>query len=665
MAIGQLDVKLSLDTAEFSTNASKAQKDAERLSKAIGAAFGVGVGLAAVAGFKALQDALSDVTKEAEKFVSLASSLGEIGGATALQASALAFESVGVSAEGASKAIETFSKVAIDSVMGKATDATRAAKALGVTFQETGGQAQNSIEQIQRLINTFAGYRDSVQKAAAVQALFGVQGSDAAKLLSQTGDAFIKNQQAAERNAAALQGLAGAWSDFRSDVQSALGGVMADIAPALTDAIDLVRGFATTIDDVLGGLGEAFSGDAGAGAFADVVVAAFRALAKGVLESVISVTDAINDLRSALGVAQKAGSIVGGMFEAGSKSIAEGQDLSRVMAEVGASFLGSAAEIREGASAFDEAFSDVSAATTKLSVSTRADLMLGLNAAGAGIDALTTKANAAKGPLADLGNVFDKIGGGGKKGGGGGKSEADRQAEALKRWADQMIRSVDPAIAYQEQVDKLNQAFAAGLVTGDQYAAILAKIGQQHPPSDYAKSINDFQEGLKSFADSAASSLANAIVEGEDLGDVFASLAKQLAAMVIQTLILKPLFDSLASSLSNLGGGGGILGLLSGGDAPAGWGDPVVFGAAAGVAMAGAITGAAQALAASGRSSARAGANVGGVQNTIGSISMSISPDRGDVTSDTKTGAKLGDRFVKLIQAEMVRQSRPGGLLRQ
>jgi hypothetical protein len=261
-----------------------------------------------------------------------------------------------------------------------------------------------------------------------------------------------------------------------------------------------------------------------------------------------------------------------------------------------------------------------------------------------------TEANATIGKLRE--QYFPAKGGGGGGGGGGGKEMIpglDMSTEQLEAWSKQMQMTLDPTIRLREEQDKLNAAIAAGKFPAELQAQAMAKLQEQYGQTaektfDLQKT---FESMMTSWGQNVASSLADAIVEGEDLGQVFQDLIKQLIKMALEMLVLKPLMDSLMSGFGSMGGAGGFLGGLF----PA--------------ATAAAPMAANQNLPRPGMLGARnATTSAGHTSNsTIGGVTVNIGTSGKGVEADGKKANAMGERLRDVIQREIVAQSRPGGLL--
>lgn len=167
----------------------------------------------------------------------------------------------------------------------------------------------------------------------------------------------------------------------------------------------------------------------------------------------------------------------------------------------------------------------------------------------------------------------------------------------------------------------------------------------------------DLQQGFQSLAQSAGGAFVDAILDGKDLASVFQNLAKQMAKMVIEALILKPLMNSLFGAL---GGGSGLFGA-------AGISAASMAPQQAGLFNAGLRTGPDVSGFSNFRGRARRAVRVSGatsVTNQMGDISIDMS-GTGMVAANNEDAKRFGQEVQKAVQAILVQESRPGGLLRK
>ncbi|WP_420013919.1 phage tail tape measure protein [Tateyamaria sp.] len=122
--------------------------------------------------------------------------------------------------------------------------------------------------------------------------------------------------------------------------------------------------------------------------------------------------------------------------------------------------------------------------------------------------------------------------------------ERDRILEGLKTDQDR----------FNEDVEQADRLLDAGVLTLDQYTEHLAQLKEELKQSEQT----EFEKEIESLS----KSLADAIVQGENLGDVFGNVVRQMASDLIASGIQGLLTDLVGS----IGGGGGLFdGLFGGG----------------------------------------------------------------------------------------------------
>jgi hypothetical protein len=239
-------------------------------------------------------------------------------------------------------------------------------------------------------------------------------------------------------------------------------------------------------------------------------------------------------------------------------------------------------------------------------------------------------------------------------------------AQQLAAYAKSLLDTLDPMRVYNEEMAKYDQALKAGLISSDAFA--LAQQRAQKAMEGVATTagaanqgpMKDFQEGLKSWGDSVASSLADAIVEGKDLGEVFMNLVKQLAKMAIEALVLKPLMSAITGGLGGIFGGG-----ASALAAPSSIGASTLANTSNAIPMGIVRAGTTGSSSPNSGVGGRSGGKVNNsINNTLGDMTINMGNTAPQVSADGEQAEKFGLRVRSLIQQELVNQSRPGGLLR-
>lgn len=648
MAIGKLDVQLGLDTAEFTAGAAKAEQSITKLGVALatmaGTAAGNLIGGAIAKGIDAIANSARESLKAVEDFANAAVSMGAAGQAQGLQALASGINALGVSSKTAQEQVTTFSGALKDGMMGEATNATRALDKLGVSITTASGALKPQAQIMQEAINKLSKYQDDAFKAAAAQELFGNNAAANAQLMTQTGSAITDAAAAAAASSAAWTALSGELDRAQKATQPLINALSQGLAEAAQFTVQATMAMGEALSgpllkafDLLSSTADTTGKDVG-----DAMVTAGQILA-GAGAAIISVI----------------ASVIAAFSELAKAAYAAGQAVAAALNKD----LAGAAEA--GGRALDALGKSGTIALNTVTVATNEALSAGEKYAKSMVD-LKDKAAAAGRALTgtararpSIGSVdAPKKGGGGK--GSGGKTDLEKEMEALEKYAELVKNAADPQRVFTAEMEKFNKAAAAGLLTMDQYAVAVSmatkKMEAAAKSSGLATPMLDFKKGMKSWGDEVASSLSDAIIEGDNLNDVFKNLIKSLAKMALELLVLKPLMQSITSGLT--GGGLGFGGLA----AP-------MAGASSGYDALGRAVPTTNALASgilyprapSGR------AATGGpskITNNIGDISMQITPEGGGVTGDTNQGKQFGERVRALIQREMVQQSQPGGLLR-
>lgn len=274
-------------------------------------------------------------------------------------------------------------------------------------------------------------------------------------------------------------------------------------------------------------------------------------------------------------------------------------------------------------------------------------------------------------------------------------SEAERaaQVEALQTAEEKLTElrkaGVEVTAEQERQIRSLADAQAHATVKSQEAAE-----RQKQVNADQKKAAEEQKQINQQFAQvigSGLSSLVQDLVAGKDAGDAFASaiqrITSQLIDMMVQMLIIKPLMNAIGGAT-----GGGILGfpVAPGGGLYHGGGTVGLSGRHDGRSFSPALWAGAPRYAAGGIAglspgeipailhrgeivvpNARrlAGSGAGrGVQNTYSMDNAKISIDMsgsGYVAANSDAAKQFGQNVQKIIQAEMVAQSMPGGLLRK
>ncbi|MQV80677.1 hypothetical protein [Sinorhizobium meliloti] len=158
----------------------------------------------------------------------------------------------------------------------------------------------------------------------------------------------------------------------------------------------------------------------------------------------------------------------------------------------------------------------------------------------------------------------------------------------------------------------------------------------------------DMNSEFSAWAEDAVMGFVDAAIAGEDFRDVLAGILADLAKMALQKFVMGPLFSGLFPGASATA--------PAGLNAAAGGGGTIPYGldtAATGLGGLANIAGRGISPTAGGET----------INNNIGDINIDM--PRGQVTATTEDGKRLGLQIEKAVQAILVKESKPGGILRQ
>lgn len=162
----------------------------------------------------------------------------------------------------------------------------------------------------------------------------------------------------------------------------------------------------------------------------------------------------------------------------------------------------------------------------------------------------------------------------GGAGGRAGRSPRDTAADDARRQADELRQvedayrrlaaTLDPAIAAQQQyndaVATLDAALQRGLISQEEYSDMVARVAER-----LRDSSTDFSQSFERFVESSMGMLENAAMTGKNLREVFASLDRGLAALIMRLAVIEPMMNAIKTAFRNAGGLEGIFSGLFGG----------------------------------------------------------------------------------------------------
>ena len=177
--IGNLNVRLGLDSAEFQNGAKKAQGTLSALKGHIqGFAAGVAGALtlgAVGAAVKGVIDNLDEMSKASQKAGMSTEAFSKLAYAASLS---------DVSTEDLVATMAKFSKALAEIEGGGKNDAGNALKALGISAVDSAGKLRSTTEILADVADKFSEFRDGANKTALAMALFGKSGAQMIPLLN-------------------------------------------------------------------------------------------------------------------------------------------------------------------------------------------------------------------------------------------------------------------------------------------------------------------------------------------------------------------------------------------------------------------------------------------------------------------------------------------------
>ncbi|MEJ6847553.1 hypothetical protein V3589_15195 [Sinorhizobium fredii] len=217
----------------------------------------------------------------------------------------------------------------------------------------------------------------------------------------------------------------------------------------------------------------------------------------------------------------------------------------------------------------------------------------------------------------------------------------------LFRWKEYSKEVEKAAVATEQAGTKIAKATTDAAVSTEKLASTAEAANDNFALLD--ETSMDMADSFAAFGEHAVMSFLDAAMAGEDLREVLAGILKDLAKLILQRYVLEPLFGGL------FGGGAGLF------SAPAGLNaDAMAQGGAGLRAMSPAeVSGLANI---SGRDQAQIGGSTT-INNNVGDIRVDM--PTGAVTASTEDGKKIGQQIEKAVQAILIKESKPGGILRQ
>jgi hypothetical protein len=621
MAIGNLQVDLTLETGQFSANVKQAQVSIEGLTSSVvgvGAAFAGGLAAgAAMAALRAIGPLVRNITQQFEELRDVAFSLGQ--GEQGIAVLERALERVGLNSNQATSAIKAVGDVIQDAYFNKSSKARDALDMLGVSLLDQAGKARPVEQILYDLSDAWTKLPEGMDKARIAQELFGKSAREVSEALS-VGSGNLKQA------AADASGTADMWKSLADAIKSAGD----SIKDGFTAALDSLMPVLTDVGAELKNSSAGFELIKQGVAIAVGALAAFMSMIASVIGSIGKMIDAVSkggEALSALGSAVAKG--LRGDFEGAGRQMTE---FGNKAAEVG----------RTTEAAFDQAFRapDKAIADGANAYTAMADKFAvgekkyttALNQTGQATDELREKTR-------QLFGDREKV----SKGGGGGVDE-------LLQWSQRILDAVDPMRVYNREIEKLNQAWAAGLLKGYEYADVVAKIKEQTLQSGKGLSdqFDELNRSIVAFGSRVGDAFIDAIANGKDFGQVLKALITDLAKMFFRLLVMKPLMDFMFPT----GASASVVGFAAPVSMP-------TFAARDAASVTGQTMGLVSPLSAvTGNKNQESQGSV-----NLGDMTINIDSRGGSEKADQEQARELAKKIRQSVVAVLVDERRPGGLL--
>lgn len=246
MSLGSIIVRLTMNTADFETDAGRAAKVAEKRAKEIDAAFrkaGVAIGLALGA---AMVGATAAIKKTIDKMDDLSKSSQRVGLPTE-EFSRLAYAG-GLADVEVSTLVSTLGKLtkAQAAALDGTTDQAKVFTALGISVTDATGKMRSSTDVLMDFADRFKAMQGSPEAMAAGFALFGRSFQDMIPLIKEGSDAIrqagVESDQLGNTLSTEAGKAAEEFNDNLTRMQTALGGVWQEIAIGMLPQLNAMTG---------------------------------------------------------------------------------------------------------------------------------------------------------------------------------------------------------------------------------------------------------------------------------------------------------------------------------------------------------------------------------------------------------------------------------------
>lgn len=689
---GSLIFELAADVSRLRTDMASAQREIKSSLASIAkssAATAVMVGAQFAMSFaRGFANSIQAAIDQGDAFGKLAQRIGTT--TEAFSGLAYAGQFAGVSTDSLTTSFKGLNKAFIDAE-NPASTAAIAFNALGLNFREL--KAQDPATAFTQIAEKVAGFSDGAEKAAAVTAIFGKAGQELIPMLN----AGAEGLEAARKEAEAL-GLiisdetAAAMGDLNDDMQRLKNigtGVAAQFAQALIPAFEVLVEIAKEATEQ--------------GSLWNSVLEFGKQAARELIAVVIALTGVIAQAGKSMATFAKAvGQAFKGDFSGAWDTLKEGVQVAKVnlgqlndqvgrviegtsttsraakvakaeltgMGDAVAASANKTKQAREQLSDYQKMLQAMSEELRKVQANgdpfaelasdprflkMTLDEQAALVALRGEIEETTAANKAAK----DAQDAINQA-----------REDADKaliaQREALRDWTEAQKDAIDPTREYVRTLEQLQAAMDAGLVTGEQFAAIheLAAKKMQDASNKvdpYKSQIEELKNAMLGFGKNASDTFVD-FISGADtsqksFGEMTASILRDIAKMLVYKNIIEPMFNAIGGSFGGGGGLGSIFGSIFGGARMAG--GPVTPGKAYRV----------------NESPFRSeffvpntpGTVNSGLNNDTGNVQVNVyitqSGESQDVNADTAESAEFGRRIAAAVRQVIATEKRSGGML--
>ena len=256
--IGNLQVALGINTAQFATGLANAQGSLERFG---GSLKGFAAGLAGALSFGAVTAALKSGVDHMDELGKAAQKIGIP--TEELSKLEYAAKLADVSLDDLTTTLAKFSKNIAELQAGGNNDTGQGLKALGISALDAQGKLRPTIEIFSDIADKFANMQDGAGKTALAIALLGKSGAELIPLLNGGRDAIAQAGDELQRFGGVVTPEAAAAAETFNDnltrLQTAFQGLTQEavipLLQPLTDVTEAILNFANTGPDVASGIG--------------------------------------------------------------------------------------------------------------------------------------------------------------------------------------------------------------------------------------------------------------------------------------------------------------------------------------------------------------------------------------------------------------------------